>query len=214
METKKSVVSRLDALRSGLTFLFTINVVAVVALIICSGCSMASRAVLSQAAAIQPDETGLVDVVFINPNLGIYGHIFMFDGSEEVKIIPDPNKRTSGWMFNRPAIAEFKIDPAYGSNWWKEKWARLSINHTYTLFVVGERFWGRIVDRPRSYAFRTGDNPFAFQYFRHSPRGGLISCGGYVQLPYFYQYSGPLDVEIVITPGDYVRAGLYEIFGR
>jgi len=175
------------------------------------GCSVASRMARDQLA-IQTNETGLVDVVFVNPNLGIYGHVFMFDGSEEVKIIPD--KRTGGWMFNRPAIAEFKIDPAYGDNWWKEKCFGLPINHTYTLFIVGERFWGAVVDRPYGYVLRVGDNPFAFQYWRHSPRGGLVSCGGWVQLPYFQQYSQPLNLEFTITPGDYVAAGLHYIFGR
>ncbi len=191
-----------------------IGAIIVICVLICSGCSMAPRAVRVQAAAIQPDETGLVDVVFVNPNLGIYGHVFMFDGNEEVKIIPDA--RTRGWMFNRPAIAEFKIDPAYGLNWWKEKWFKLPINHTYTLFVVGERFWGAIVDRPYAYFLRTGDNPFASQYWRHSPRGGLVNCGGFLQLPTFYNYSGPMNLEIVITPGDYMEAGFHtvgKIFG-
>jgi hypothetical protein len=205
-------------LAAGIVFLF---VVLGIISIVCSGCSAPLSAVQTspraaqahQAPLVGTSQTGLVDVVFVNPNLGIWTDVFLFDGNEEVKIIPDP--RNGQWQFNRPAIAKFTVDPAHGNNWWKEKWVKLPANSSYSLFIVGKRFWGGIVGRPSVYYLRTGSDPFAFQFSRHTPRGyTLVNCGACLFLPTFWQDSGSMNLEFVITPGSFLEAGFSQIFGR
>lgn len=177
----------------------------------CSGCSVAPRAAKTQQA-VAFNETGLVNVVFVNPNLGIWTDVFLFDGNEEVKLIPD--SRNGQWAFNRPAIAKFTVDPAHSNNWYKEKWVKLPANSVYTLFIAGKRFWGAIVGRPSVYFLRTGSDPFAMQFSRQTPRGStLINCGACLYLPTFYQNSGSMNLEFTITPGGYLEIGFHELFG-
>lgn len=180
--------------------------------IVCSGCSSAPRPAKASLSAVNENQTGLVNVVFVNPNLGIWTDVFLFDGNEEVKLIPD--SRNGQWAFNRPAIAKFTVDPAHSNNWHKEKWFKLPANSVYTVFVAGKRFWGGIVGRPSIYFLRTGSDPFAMQFSRQTPRGStLVNCGACLYLPTFYQNSGPLNLEFTITPGDYLEIGFHELFG-
>jgi len=147
---------------------------------------------------------GLVPVVFVNPSPGVERHVWIFEGSGRVEIIPDPR---GGWMFNRPAIAEFRIEPAHSRQWHKEAWMDLPRNSAFVLFEQAERIiFSDPVGQPYQTTFRTGSNPSASVYYRRSPSEPKVLCGGVVYLPH-RDPSGPNSLRpvIEINPGMVIK---------
>jgi len=125
---------------------------------------------------------GSVPVVFVNPSPGVYRHVWLFEGSQRVEVIPDPR---GGWMFNRPAMTEFKIDPAHSRDWQKDAWQNLSRNSQFVVYEQAERIvFSDPVGEPFVSSFRTGSNPSATTYYKRSPTEPRVQCGGVVQLPH------------------------------
>jgi len=152
---------------------------------------------------------GQVPVVIINQSQ-LIRHIYLFEGREQVAIVPD--YKTGGWVFSRPPLAEFKIKSAKDDNWAEDLRISLPRNFSFVVYDQPERFWGQSVGQPNILYGRTGSNPVAREYNRQTPTGGIATAGEVIWLPWV-DASGTtsrLRLEYKWNPGAAVKGWLFD----
>jgi len=165
-------------------------------------------------AQAQRANGGTVPIVFVNPSSGVYRHVWLFEGRSRVEVIPDPQ---GGWMFNRPVMADFKIEPANSREWHQDAWYNLPRNSVFTVYEQAERIvFFDPIGQPYKTTFRTGSNPLATTYHKQSPTRPELQCGGIVHLPHRDPSSGTMHwrPQIELNPGAVLKRALLLGGGR
>jgi hypothetical protein len=145
---------------------------------------------------------GPMMVVIINPSDYVCRHVWLFNGSDRVKLIGDSG--TGRPTFDRPPIAEFLIEIADGDRH-KDFSIYLPLNSSFILYDQPKQpFWGFSVGEPNQIAFSTGSDPGASTCQPRTPRmSTFYRCAACIQLPYVKPSDGALIDFLLRKPRDW-----------
>lgn len=154
---------------------------------------------------------GPAKVVIMNSSEGLLRHIWVFSGSDQVRIIQDPATKKQG--LDRRPIAEFKVNMASSArNWHEYVEIYLPKNGVFTIYEQAERFWGAPVGRPNTYHISTTGDPFGTTCRPVTPSMSThILASNCIQLPYVDSSSvKPLNLTVEINPGLYIKKFVFD----